>query len=145
MKEPDIPGRIMAQMATAPQRMRNHGALGVEAVNQKDILVLGLVAAGACAGIITFSRLLGWLLRNYHDLMVAVLTGLMLGSLRKVWPWKETLVTMVDPHGRLVPVVQSNVLPSQWSGELAAAFFLMVIGLVVVLFLDRLSEPTERE
>ena len=117
----------------------------LQAVNQRDFLVLLLVAGGACIGILAFSRILGWLLRNYHDLMVAVLTGLMLGSLRKVWPWKETLVTMVDPHGRLAPVVQSNVLPSQWSGELAAAFFLMVIGLVVVLFLDRLGEPTERK
>jgi putative membrane protein len=117
----------------------------LQAVNQRDFLVLLLVAGGACVGILAFSRILGWLLRNYHDLMVAVLTGLMLGSLRKVWPWKETLVTMVDPHGRLVPVVQSNVLPSQWSGELAAAFFLMVVGLVVVLFLDRLGEPTERK
>lgn len=117
----------------------------LQAVNQRDFVVLLLVAGGACIGILAFSRILGWLLRNYHDLMVAVLTGLMLGSLRKVWPWKETLATMVDPHGRLVPVVQSNVLPSQWSGELAAAFFLMVVGLVVVLFLDRLGEPTKRE
>ena len=117
----------------------------LQAVNQRDFVVLLLVAGGACIGILAFSRILGWLLRNYHDLMVAVLTGLMLGSLRKVWPWKETLVSMVDPHGQLVPVVQSNVLPSQWSGELAAAFFLMVVGLVVVLFLDRLGQPTERE
>ena len=117
----------------------------LQAVNQRDFVVLLLVAGGACVGILAFSRILGWLLRNYHDLMVAVLTGLMLGSLRKVWPWKETLLTMVDPQGRLVPVVQSNVLPSQWSGELAAAFFLMMVGLVVVLFLDRLGEPPERE
>ncbi len=111
----------------------------LDAVNHRDFLVLGLVAAGACVGIIAFSRILGWLLKNYHDLMVATLTGLMIGSLRKVWPWKETLESVVDSHGRMVPFVQSNILPGQWNGEVLAALSLMVAGLLAVLFLDRLG------
>jgi putative membrane protein len=111
----------------------------LEAVNQRDFLVLFIVAAGACVGIIAFSRLLGWLLRNYHDLMVAVLIGLMLGSLRKVWPWKETVKSIVDMHGKVVPIVQSNILPGQWNMEVLTAFSLMVLGLLVVLFLDRVG------
>jgi len=111
----------------------------LDAVNHRDFLVLGLVAAGACVGIIAFSRILGWLLKNYHDLMVATLTGLMIGSLRKVWPWKETLESVVDSHGQMVPLVQSNILPGQWNGEVLAALSLMVAGLLVVLFLDRLG------
>lgn len=109
----------------------------LEAVNQKDFLVLGLVAVGACGGIIAFSRLLGWLLKRYHDLMVAVLTGLMLGSLRKVWPWKETLESAADIHGRLVPLVQANILPR--GGEFAIPLLLMGVGLAVVIFLERLG------
>lgn len=111
----------------------------LDAVNHRDFLVLGLVAAGACVGIIAFSRILGWLLKNYHDLMVATLTGLMIGSLRKVWPWKETLESVVDSHGQMVPLVQSNILPGQWNGEVLAALSLMVAGLLAVLFLDRLG------
>jgi putative membrane protein len=111
----------------------------LDAVNHRDFLVLGLVAAGACVGIIAFSRILGWLLKNYHDLMVATLTGLMIGSLRKVWPWKETLESVVDSHGHMVPLVQSNILPGQWNGEVLAAISLMVAGLLAVLFLDRLG------
>ena len=111
----------------------------LDAVNYRDFLVLGLVAAGACVGIIAFSRILGWLLKNYHDLMVATLTGLMIGSLRKVWPWKETLESVVDSHGQMVPLVQSNILPGQWNGEVLAAISLMVAGLLAVLFLDRLG------
>ena len=111
----------------------------LDAVNHRDFLVLGLVAAGACVGIIAFSRILGWLLKNYHDLMVATLTGLMIGSLRKVWPWKETLESVVDSHGQMVPFVQSNILPGQWNGEVLAALSLMVAGLLAVLFLDRLG------
>ena len=111
----------------------------LDAVNYRDFLVLGLVAAGACVGIIAFSRILGWLLKNYHDLMVATLTGLMIGSLRKVWPWKETLESVVDSHGQMVPLVQSNILPGQWNVEVLAATSLMVAGLLAVLFLDRLG------
>jgi len=112
----------------------------LEAVNQKDFLTLAIVAAGACIGIVAFSRLLGWLLKHYHDLMVAVLTGLMLGSLRKVWPWKETLDTMVNRHGEVIPIVQRNILPSQWDMEILTALALMVTGLFVVLILDRVGE-----
>lgn len=111
----------------------------LDAVNHRDFLVLGLVAAGACVGIIAFSRILGWLLKNYHDLMVATLTGLMIGSLHKVWPWKETLESVVDSHGQMIPLVQSNILPGQWNGEILAALSLMVAGLLAVLFLDRLG------
>ena len=111
----------------------------LDAVNHRDVLVLALVTAGACVGIIAFSRILGWLLKNYHDIMVAILTGLMLGSLRKVWPWKETFESVVDIHGRVVPVLQSNILPGQWNWEVATALSLMVVGLLTVLFLDRLG------
>ena len=111
----------------------------LDAVNHRDVFVLALVSAGACVGIVAFSRILGWLLRNYHDLMVAILTGLMLGSLRKVWPWKETLDSVVDVHGKVVPVLQSNILPGQWNGEVLVALSLMLVGLLAVLFLDRLG------
>ncbi len=112
----------------------------LEAVNQRDLFTLLVVAAGAGTGIIVFSRLLGWLLKKHHDLMVAILTGLMLGSLRKVWPWKETLETMTNRHGKIIPIVQSNILPSQWNMEVGLAVALMVGGLVTVLILDRMGE-----
>jgi len=112
----------------------------LNAVNQRDFLTLFLVASGAGAGIIVFSRLLGWLLKKHHDLMVAILTGLMLGSLRKVWPWKETLESMTDRHGKIIPIVQSNILPLQWDMEVGVAIALMVGGLITVLILDRMGE-----
>jgi len=113
------------------------------AVNQRDFHPLFLVAAGACAGIVIFSRLLGWLLKRHHDLMIAALTGLMLGSLRKVWPWKETLDSLVDVHGKVIPIVQANMLPARWNSEVLAALALMAAGLLAVLFLDRLGEKND--
>jgi putative membrane protein len=117
----------------------------LEAVNNRDFIVLSVVAAGACIGIIAFSRLLGWLLKKYHDMIVAMLTGLMLGSLRKVWPWKETIESYVNDHGKVTPLVQSNILPGQWNTEVLAALSLMMIGFLVVLFLDRLGRRQRSE
>jgi putative membrane protein len=110
----------------------------LEAVNNRDFLVLFLVALGACVGIVAFSRLLGWLLNNYHDLMVALLTGLMLGSLRKIWPWKETIESRIVGE-KVIPIVQSNVLPEGFGGEVVSALCLMVMGLLAVLLLDRMG------
>ena len=111
----------------------------LEAVNQRDFIVLLVVVGGAGLGMVFFSRFLSWLLKNHHDLMVAVLTGLMLGSLRKVWPWKETLESFVDSHGKIVPTVQANILPGQWNSEVMTALALMVVGFAAVLLLDRLG------
>ena len=63
-------------------------------------------------GLVSFAQILTWLFRRYHDLTVAALIGLMIGSLRKVWPWKEVIETMVDRHGDVVPLVERNFLPS---------------------------------
>jgi putative membrane protein len=112
----------------------------LQAVNHRDFLVLSLVAAGACVGIVAFSRLLDWLLKNYYDSMMALLTGLMLGSLRKIWPWKETLDSLVDTHGKAIPIVQSNILPTQCDGEVLSAFSLMVAGVLVVLLMERMGK-----
>ena len=111
----------------------------LEAVNQRDFFLLFVVAAGACVGIAAFSRLLGWLLSKYHDLMLAFLTGFMLGSPRKIWPSKETLESIIDSHGKTVPIVQINIVPAQWSGEVLSALCLMVAGFLVVFVLDRIA------
>ncbi len=111
----------------------------LEAVNDRNFLVLIIVAAGACVGLAAFSRLLGWLLRNYHDYMVAFLTGLMLGSLRKVWPFKETLESIAGSGGKVIPLVEQNILPAQWTGEVTFAVCLGVLGFAIVLILDHLA------
>lgn len=106
------------------------------AVNERNLFVLAVVSLGACAGIVLFSRLIGWLLKRYHDQMVALLTGLMLGSLRKVWPWKETAERVYDEMGNVAAVLHSNVFPEQWTPEVLSALFLALAGFFVVILLD---------
>ena len=108
----------------------------LEAVNNRDLFTLFIMATGAGFGLIAFSRFLNWLLRRHHDLTIAVLTGLMLGSLRKVWPWKNTLQSMTDNLGNVLPLVQANILPPRLDSETALALSLMVVGGLVVFSLD---------
>ncbi|MCA9449701.1 MAG: DUF368 domain-containing protein [Candidatus Omnitrophica bacterium] len=109
------------------------------AFNGKDFMVLGAVAAGCVVGILTFSQILSWLFKHFHNLTISVLIGLMIGSLRKIWPWKNTLESIMDRHGELKPVVQENILPPAYGGEFAFALTLAVVGIALVLILDRIA------
>lgn len=111
----------------------------LNAVNERDILTLLLVASGAVAGLAAFARLLSWLLKRYHDVTMAILTGFMLGSLRKVWPWKKTVESILDAHGNSIILSQANILPPQWNLEVSFALFLAVLGFFLVLSLNRLA------
>ncbi|MBU6349016.1 MAG: DUF368 domain-containing protein [Chloroflexi bacterium] len=84
----------------------------INAINTRDLVSLALGGIGIVVGLVSFAQILTWLFRRYHDLTVAALIGLMIGSLRKVWPWKEVVETMVDRHGDVVPLVERNLLPS---------------------------------
>lgn len=111
------------------------------AVNQRDIVSLAIVGAGAVVGIVTFAQVLAWLFKRFHDATIAVLIGLMAGSLRRIWPWKETVASIIDRHGEILPTVQRNHLPPALTAEVFLALGLAVAGFAVVILLDRLSAP----
>ncbi|MEE2777218.1 MAG: DUF368 domain-containing protein [Acidobacteriota bacterium] len=110
----------------------------LSAVNERDLLTLLLLASGAGLGLLVFARFLNWLLARFHDATVAVLLGLMAGSLRKIWPWKETLTTRLDHHGDLVAVLEHNVAPALDNATLIA-IAVALAGLVAVFLLARLE------
>jgi len=111
----------------------------LSAVNQRDFVTLAIFAVGAGLGIITFAQLLSWLFKRHHNLTIAMLTGLMLGSLRKVWPWKETLSTIADRHGNLIPVEQVNVLPAALTADVGFAIALAVLGFAIVFAMENIA------
>ena len=108
----------------------------LEALNNRDFQSLFLLTVGAVAGLLSFVRVLDWLLKQYYDLTMAILIGLMLGSLRRIWPWKETLTTFIDSHGNEVPALQVNILPPSLNTEVVLAFLFMLLGFVVVISLN---------
>jgi putative membrane protein len=117
----------------------------LEAVNNRDIVTLLIVVAGAAVGIVTFAQILGWFFKRYHDVTVAVLMGFMLGSLRKIWPWKETVESILGRHGEQIPIKQNNVLPPAWDSQFVLAVVLAIVGFTVVLMLDYVASRKTEE
>ena len=118
----------------------------IGAVGDLKIGILLLFAIGAVAGIVSFSHLLSWLLKKHHTATVATLTGFMVGSLNKVWPWKETLETYVDSHGAEHPLVEANISPLYFeeltgnSSFLGQAIVMCVVGFLLIYGLEYLGQ-----
>lgn len=108
----------------------------MEAVKTLDFVLLAVFGIGAVIGITTFSRALSFALKKFRNITLSVLTGFMLGSLNKVWPWKETVETYVDSHGTVRPLIEANIMPDQYVCE---AVVLMVVGFLAVYVLEKLS------
>ncbi len=108
----------------------------LNAVNDRDFLILFIVAAGAAVGLMSFVRLLHWLFQRYRQMTIALLAGLLLGSLRKIWPWKANPETIADHVAQKAALVQANVWPERLDGEILAALGLMVLGVAAVLSLE---------
>ncbi|GAA1929973.1 DUF368 domain-containing protein [Streptomyces sodiiphilus] len=66
----------------------------IDAANERNLAYLGIFALGCLLGLALFVKLLRWLLENHHHLTLVVLTGVMAGSLRALWPWQG------DEHDR---------------------------------------------
>lgn len=98
------------------------------AVNDRDLPPLVAVALGCVVGLALFSRLLHWALSEHHDTVTAALIGLMVGSLRVLWPW---------PDG-----VDSTVLGSP-DGRLGVVVALALGGLALVVALNALAKRLE--
>lgn len=103
------------------------------AVKSFDIVTIALVGLGAVMGLISFARLLRWTLKTNHDLVVAILTGFMAGSLRKVWPWKS-FETISETF-----IKETNFLPSVFTVEEGLALLLMAGGIAAILFVERFA------
>lgn len=115
----------------------------MESVTSMNIPVLVVFALGAGIGILSFSHLLSWLLKRYYMQTIALLSGFMIGSLIKVWPWKEQVATQTaEVAGKTLPVVDVPVLPgtfTQISGSpalLGQAIGFVVLGILIVLAIE---------
>jgi len=120
------------------------------ALNEGNISVIAVLLVGAFTGIISFSHLLSWLLKKYHHLTIALLSGFMIGSLNKIWPWKETIEEYLDSHGIAQPLVQKNILPGRFeelSGtnpQLLWAVLLGLAGFLLIFAFEAISKTSKK-
>ena len=70
-----------------------------DAVHDVDVKKILIFIGGAIVGLLSFSRLLKWLFKHYENTTLAILTGFIIGSLNKVWPWKETISVFSKEKG----------------------------------------------
>ena len=77
----------------------------IAAVNDRDLAYLGVFALGAILGLSLFVTGLQWLLAHRRSLTLAAMTGLMVGSLRALWPWQDEQGTLEAPGEHVATVV----------------------------------------
>jgi len=113
-----------------------------------DVITLITFALGCLIGLLSFSHLLSWLLRKYRDLALTFLTGLMIGTLNKIWPWKEVVTWRINSSGKQVPLIEQNLSPfafEQITGTPALivyAIIAAILGFIAVWGLEKFADKT---
>lgn len=111
----------------------------VTSLKDMDVVVIATFLAGCVTGLLSFSHVLSFMFRRFHNQTIALLTGFMVGSLSLVWPWKNVIETRIDSKGEEVPFRFESVLPAQFEGEsyLVGAIALALGAFVIIYVIER--------
>ncbi|MFN3756341.1 MAG: DUF368 domain-containing protein [Flavobacterium sp.] len=101
---------------------------------------------GALVGLKLFSKILTWMFDKHRNSTLALLTGFMIGSLNKIWPWKEIISTRINSHGEMVPFVERSILPNAFDGDpqYIGVVTLMLFGFLVIFILEKAATKLSR-
>ena len=118
----------------------------LEAAIELKVGVLAVFMLGCLIGLLLFSHVLTWLFTHFRAVAMAVLTGFMLGSLNKVWPWQNVLQYRTNSKGEQVPFLYENVLPTHYSAEpyILYCILLLILGFLMVFGIERLSKNSKQ-
>jgi putative membrane protein len=117
----------------------NYELLMVTAVAEVNIILLSTFILGSMFGLISFSHLLSWILKEHKDSTLAILTGFILGSLNIIWPWKEA-ATSLEINGQMKIIEYNSFFPNEISSNTILAIILMITGFLLVYVLDNFSK-----
>lgn len=118
----------------------------LSAVKNFDLIIIGFFITGALIGLLSFSHLLSYLLKHYRNPTLTFLIGLMFGTLGKIWPWKEVISWRINSKGKQVPLLENNLLPTDFeritgnSSQLTIAILCFLTGLIIVYLLEKTSK-----
>jgi len=112
----------------------------LEAVHNRDFKIIIIIGAGAIMGLLTFSRLLKWLFHHHKNLTLAILTGFVLGSLNKIWPWKMIIESKVIEEKEVV-LMEQSISPFAYGedNQLLLAVLVATIGFITIILLEKLA------
>lgn len=100
-----------------------------------------MIGLGAILGLKLFSKVLNWMFKNHKNLTLAILTGFMIGSLNKIWPWKKVMTWRLNTEGIKMPLLEKSIAPSEFIGDpkIVWALTFMVIGFLTIFILEKLG------
>ncbi|MDN6292637.1 MAG: DUF368 domain-containing protein [Tetragenococcus halophilus] len=112
-----------------------------EAFSRFDFEIILIAGLGAVTGLLAFSKILKWLFSHYKNMTLALLTGFILGSLNKIWPWKKVLETKVVGNKTHI-LAERSVSPTSFEGEnhISIAIVLAIVGFISILLLEKFGE-----
>lgn len=116
-----------------------------KALLEFNISAILVFLLGCVVGLVGISRILSWILDNYHTTTVALLAGFMLGSLNKVWPWREAFEFVTNSKGEQVPVFDKSILPWEYfatTGKnplIFQAILMMALGVFIVVLIEKIA------
>jgi putative membrane protein len=122
----------------------------LQAVLDKDFFTLALFASGCLVGILSFSRVVAYLLRRFHAATIGLLSGFMLGSVNELWPWKLVTSWRTSSSGKEVPFLTENILPGEYltqvglQPQLGWAIGAFFFGIGLVLFIEWLASKLQQ-
>ncbi|MFK5890787.1 MAG: DUF368 domain-containing protein [Flavobacteriaceae bacterium] len=113
----------------------------LEALHTKDFKTILILMLGAVVGLLTFSRLLKWMFDHHKDTTLAVLTGFIIGSLNKIWPWKNILKSELI-EGKLKVILDESISPFNYQGDnhLYLAIMLAFVGFGLIILLEKTAQ-----
>lgn len=112
----------------------------LDAIHQRQIDIIVFFVGGIIVGILSFVRVLEWLFRRFHDLTIAVLTGFVIGSLNKIWPWKMVLRSMTTDSGKLIIIEDVNTWPPALDGQFVIVLVLAAAGFGIAFVLHAIPQ-----
>jgi putative membrane protein len=110
-----------------------------------DLPVMLVFATGCFLGLVGFSHVLSWVLEHYRFPTLALLAGFMIGSLNKVWPWKEVVAYRLNHEGVQIPAFDKSVLPGRFlevTGQDPQVFYAILFaaaGIFLVVSIEKVA------
>lgn len=133
-------GSYQTVIGTINQFREGIASFNMEILGQAMIKLMTF-AVGAILGLKLFSKILHWMFTHHKNTTLAVLIGFMIGSLNKIWPWKQVLETRLNSHGEVVPFLEKSVLPQHFEGnpQIIGAIVMVLFGFILIVGLEKIA------
>lgn len=122
----------------------------INAIKELDIFTIIVFVLGCMVGLLSFARVVSWLLKKHHNVAVSLLAGFMLGSLNKIWPWKVVTKYRIDSHGEQQPFLTKNILPTEYFTQtgnepyILQALLFVLLGVGIIVILEKIASRNKR-